>query len=109
MTKPKPKTRHKMMTAGFKKIYGKPKQYTHAGTRVGRISSKTPAVQNIPKPLTPVETKLAARYSDGAMAELQTDGSVTCTCKEFSETNGCPHKKGIEEFISSHPLKKKEA
>jgi hypothetical protein len=42
------------------------------------------------------------------MAELQTDGSVTCTCSEFAKTTTCPHAKGIEEFINSHPLKKKK-
>jgi hypothetical protein len=100
----KPKTRTSMMTKGFKKIYG--------GTRTGRLTSKNSGVQNIPRtlPMKPVETKLAARYSDGAMAELQTDGSVTCTCAAFAKTNGCQHKSGIEEFINSHPLnKKKEA
>jgi hypothetical protein len=98
----KPKTRNSMMTKGFKKIYG--------GTRTGRLTSKNSGVQNIPRtlPMKPVETKLAARFSDGAMAELQTDGSVTCTCADFVSKNGCRHKEGITEFISRHPLKKKK-
>jgi hypothetical protein len=105
----KPKGRSKAMKKILKKAYGPQKKYDFVGTVTGRLSSKTASVSNIPKPLMPVETKLAARYSDGAMAELQTDGSVTCTCSEFAKTNGCSHKKGIEEFIRSHPLKTKES
>lgn len=102
----KPKKLTKAMKKVLKKVYGPQKKYDFVGTRIGRLSSKNVAVMNIPKTL-PVETKLAARYSDGAMAELQNDGSVTCTCAEFAEKKTCQHKEGIEEFIINHPLKKK--
>lgn len=102
------KTFHRPPRINKPRPKAKGKTYTPTGVRHGRLLSKSRMIQYIPK-VTPVETKLAAKYSDGAMAELQTDGSVTCTCEEFQKTNGCRHKAGIEEFVRYHPPVRKEA
>lgn len=54
-----------------------------------------------PAKAVPVETKLSARFSDGSIASLQPDGSVTCTCREFAVKQACRHKEGVSEFMAT--------